>query len=525
MYKIKEQVEKMTLKEKVGQLFMIGFSGKKLTGDIKEMIERYHIGGVIYFKRNLQSPSQAGKLSNGLQKLATTSGKGIPLFISTDQEGGVVTRLQGSTHFPGQMALGSTRNEKLAERTGKIVAREIKSAGINMNLAPVLDVNNNPDNPVIGVRSFGEDPELVSRMAIASVKGMKSEGIISCVKHFPGHGDTEIDSHLGLATINFKRERLERIELYPFRRVIENGIDFILAVHACYPAYEKKQGIPATLSAEILTGLLRKELGYSGLIISDCMEMKAVADNFGTVEGSIMAVEAGCDMVLISHTVEKARQAIENLIFSVEMGRIPEKRIDWSLERILKLKQKRLKNPFVKEPGLFNLEEGRKTAYSIARNAVTLAKDDKHFLPLKKEAKVLVCDFEMNSLILVENNTAQRNLLVDYLREEGMTVEHQTLNNKQSKIPQIDKYDIVVVCTYNAGVNREQLTIIRRLRRETEKILVLAVSSPYDLRLLPDIKAHIAIYDYSPFNFRVAAEVISGKIKAAGKLPVTIEES
>jgi beta-N-acetylhexosaminidase len=253
-----KKIAAMSLEEKVGQLFQIGFSTPAVSDQIKDMIENYHVGGVIYFSRNLENSAQTAELSNKLQQLALNSGAELPLFISADQEGGTVTRLKGATHFPGNMALGAASDQDLTEEVAAATAVELKNLGINVNLAPVLDVNNNPANPVIGVRSFGEDPELVAELGAAYIKGLQSEGVTATAKHFPGHGDTDTDSHLDLPIINHQRSRLDRVELYPFKKAIEVGVDSIMTAHVYFPAIEKEDGIPATLSKSVLTDLLRE---------------------------------------------------------------------------------------------------------------------------------------------------------------------------------------------------------------------------------------------------------------------------
>ncbi|MFW6229939.1 MAG: glycoside hydrolase family 3 protein, partial [Halanaerobium sp.] len=290
-YFMDRRIAAMSLEEKVGQLFQVGFSGSTVNDEIKDLIENYHIGGVIYFSRNIKNPAQTAELSNNLQQLALDSGSGFPLFISADQEGGTVTRLKGATHFPGNMALGAAQSKNLTEKVAQATASELKNLGINVNLAPVLDVNNNPANPVIGVRSFGEDPELVAELGMSYIKGLQSEGITATAKHFPGHGDTDTDSHLDLPIIKHQRSRLDEVELYPFKKAIEAGVDSIMTAHVYFPAIEKEEGIPATLSKSVLTDLLRDELKFEGLIITDCMEMNAIVNTFGTVEGAVRTIE------------------------------------------------------------------------------------------------------------------------------------------------------------------------------------------------------------------------------------------
>jgi beta-N-acetylhexosaminidase len=341
-YLIDYKLKNMTLEEKVGQLFQVGFHSKTTDAEIKDLIENYHIGGVIYFSRNIENLEQTATLSKNLQELALNSSAGIPLFISIDQEGGKVRRIKDLTYFPANIEIGATGDKELSRKIAAATAKELKEVGINVNLAPVLDVNNNPANPVIGVRSFGSDPELVAAMGVAYIEGLQYAGIIATAKHFPGHGDTATDSHFDLPVINHSRERLEQIEIYPFKKAIEAGVDSIMAAHIYFPNIELEAGMPATLSKSVLNDLLREELNFEGVIITDDMEMNAITNFFGTAAAAVKTIEAGSDIVLISHSYDKQKKAIEAVIKAVENGRISEKRIEESLKRIIKLKGKRI---------------------------------------------------------------------------------------------------------------------------------------------------------------------------------------
>src|SRR5690606_667232 len=256
------------------------------------------VGGVILFARNIRDPVQVANLTRSLQQLAQSSGARIPLFIATDQEGGIVARLRSpAAVMPGAMALGAASSPELAYEAGRSTARQLLAVGINMNFAPVVDVNNNPANPVIGVRSFGEDPELVAELGAAFIRGQQEEGVISTAKHFPGHGDTDTDSHIALPRADHPRVRLDQVELVPFRAAIAAGVDAIMTAHVTFPSIDPTPGLPATLSHRVLTGLLREELGHEGLIVTDAMEMQAITANFGIAEAAVRAVEAVGDMV------------------------------------------------------------------------------------------------------------------------------------------------------------------------------------------------------------------------------------
>ena len=525
---IEEIIENMSLEEKVGQLFQIGFSGQEVTSEVKEMITEYNVGGIIYFSRNIESPAQVAQLSNNLQELAVEN-EGIPLMISADQEGGTVTRLNGGTHFPGNMALGATRDNNLAYKAGQATAGELKNVGINMNLAPVLDVNNNPDNPVIGVRSFGEDPQLVAELGTSYIEGMQEKGVIACGKHFPGHGDTDTDSHLDLPVIDHDRERLNSVELLPFREAIAAGVDSIMTAHIYFPTIEPKEGIPATLSRNVLTGLLREELGFEGLIITDCMEMNAIANTFGTVEGSIMTLEAGSDTVLVSHDYEKQKKSIGAVVSAVREGRISEERIDQSVERVLKLKEKRvgLNGYQTADPQKTEKEFSNNVAKEIAQNSVTLIKDKADLIPIDafEDKRIGVIDFNMGRVSLVEDDTEHDNKFVSYLTDMGAEVEYHSIKSKKKMDPaklSNNEIDLAIVCTYNAVTNKTQVELAHSLA-EKLPVIVLALRNPYDYRVLNELDTFITTYDYSPANLQAAATIITGEIEPSGQLPVTID--
>ena len=522
----KKLISKMTLEENIGQIFQVGFIGTKITSEISEMIKDYHIGGIIYFRRNIKSLRQVFELSNKLQAISINQRVGLPLMISTDQEGGIVHRLIGGTHFPGSMVLGATKNTELAERMGQAIAKELKTVGINMDFAPVLDVNCNSLNPVIGVRSFGEDPFWVAKLGVAFIKEVQAEGVIACGKHFPGHGDTVADSHLTLPVLKHDRNHLEKVEFYPFMQAIQAGVDSIMTAHVCFPSIEPKEDIPATLSYNVLTNLLRKELGYTGIIITDCMEMKAIADGFGTSEGAIMSIKAGSDIVLVSHSINKQKQAMEMVVEAVRKGEISEERINQSVLRILRLKKKRicLKTIIGSNYQKIDKKMDEELAYQIAKKGVTLVKDESNLIPIDmfNSKKILVLDFFLKRSSLVEDDIENENLLVDFLREEGVEVKHYTFFEGKDTMPSLEGIDRIIVCSFNAIHNPYQVKIIRKIQTLNIPFIVLS-SNPYDLQAFPEVSTFLTTYDYSPFNLQVASEIIVGKYKAQGILPVTLK--
>ena len=336
----------MTLHEKIGQMLLLGWGGdtdadsRRITPHAAALVEDLAAGGVILMGRNVGTPGQLRAMLGEMQTLAAHRGL-PPLFVAVDQEGGGCARLTPPNFLPSTDAwqIGLTNDPAEARAAARQTGLELRSVGINWNFAPVLDVNNNPANPVIGRRSYGDDPQRVAAMGVAAVQGYQDDaGILACGKHFPGHGDTDVDSHLALPTISHSLERLFEIELVPFRAAVAAGLAAIMTAHIVFP--EMDPTLPATLSPTVLTGLLRGDLGFDGLIITDCLEMNGVAKDWGEAEAAVLAVLAGADILLCCHTWTKQRAIRDGLVAAVEQGRIPLSRIDASLARIAAAKDR-----------------------------------------------------------------------------------------------------------------------------------------------------------------------------------------
>ena len=298
---------------------------------------------LFFLDATLEHQQEILALTTELQRTAKEAGHEQPLLICIDQENGVVRRLgEGATIFPGAMLLGATDQPENAYKVGLATGKELKALGINWNLAPVLDVNNNADNPVIGVRSFGESAEKVSLFGKMAMKGMQDAGVITTLKHFPGHGDTNVDSHLDLPIIAHDMERLEEIELKPFVESIQEGADTIMSAHVYFPAIEDQQGVPATLSKKVITGLLRNKLQFNGVVTTDCMEMNAIANTIGTARGGVEAIKAGVDLIMVSHLHHLQKDTIDAIACAVESGEIDESTLNDAFERVTRLKEKYL---------------------------------------------------------------------------------------------------------------------------------------------------------------------------------------
>lgn len=535
---IQRFIAHMTLEEKVGQMFMIDVYGRTPTDpayedenlqsgrgvrNFAEAIERYHVGGFIYFNWNGNigvplDPQQVQDLSNGLQLLARQQRVPIPLLIATDQEGGIVARVrQPATEFPGNMALGAARSVELAEEAARITARELRALGINMNLAPVLDVNVNPANPVIGVRSFGEDPDLVARLGAAQVGGYQGAGVIATVKHFPGHGDTDVDSHYGLPIIHHDRATLDRVDLHPFKAAVAAGADAVMTAHIVVPALDGS-GLPATLSRPILSGLLREELGFDGVIITDALGMQG-AQVLPPERIPVEAIKAGADILLMPPDVALAYEAV---LDAVRNGEISERRIDESVTRILELKMRR---------GLFewNLPDtgdlaglgapaSRSLAQGIADGSITLLRNEGAVLPLRPGSRVLV----------VGPRTAGSAALAEELQSRGLAVTavgtglHPTAAEQEEAARRAMDVDVVVATTYNAPSYAGQRQLVDQLVATGKPVVVAATRNPYDAAVLPPTPGYLATYGYQPVSLAALARVLVGEVNPSGRLPVTI---
>jgi len=322
----------MTLREAIGQLFILGFEGRAPSFAVEAFIREHNPGGVILFARNLGSPEEIATLTNALQAAAPT-----PLFVAIDQEGGEVARLQPPfTQWPSAATVGDVGSSELAYALGKAMAQELLAVGINMNLAPVLDVLTNPANPIMAGRCFANDPEGVTRLGMAFFRGLKAMGVLAVGKHFPGHGDTTVDSHLGLPVVPHDQARLWAVELAPFVAAIDGGIPALMTAHLLVPALDPER--PATLSRPILTELLRERLGFSGLLVSDDLLMRGIADTTPPGEAAIRFLEAGGDCVLICRDEAAQRQAILAVVEAVETGRLSEARVRLSCDRMAAVK-------------------------------------------------------------------------------------------------------------------------------------------------------------------------------------------
>ena len=524
--RVEQLVASMTLEEKVGQLFLVFFTGPQMSDELRQMLNAYHVGGIVLFSSagNIEHPAQVAGLINDAQREATTHGAGVPLFVAVDQEGGPVARLRdGFTQFPSQMALGATGSEDLARQMARVTIAELKTLGINMNLAPVLDVNDHPENPVIGVRSLGSSSAEVARLGAAIIREYAASGVIATAKHFPGHGHTTVDSHIGLPVVNRSTDEWQTTDLSPFQAAIDAGVDAIMTAHVVVPGLDDS-ALPATLSPAILQGWLRERLGFDGLIVTDSMTMGAIVQTYGA-DAATLAFQAGADVLAFGadwgHTPAEQRAAYDHLLALARSGDISTARLDASVRRILTVKARYGLldwQPVATEPlqGGVSTPEHQAVAEDIARRSITLLRDDQGLLPISREG----------SLLLIWPTAA--NDPVESVRRYHPAAQrvwcspNPTVEEIAQLMGQADPFDTVIVGTFNAPAHPGQAQLVEALADHT--LVVVALDKPYDLPHLPPETTCLATYGHVPITLDALAQVLFGEIPAQGQLPVEMPE-
>lgn len=507
----------LSLEQKIGQLMLVGFDGTTLTPELRDDLTQLHIGGVIFYDRNIQSPHQVAQLTADLQN-AMRQNNDLPLFITVDQEGGVVARLKeekGFTEFPGQMAVAATDEIANARRIAQAIASEMLALGFNVDLTPDLDVNNNPQNPVIGTRSFGSDPHRVAEYGVAYIEAMQHAGLIAIGKHFPGHGDTGIDSHVALPTVPHNRARLDAIEFAPFQAAMRANVAGIMSAHITFPAIDATPGLAATLSPKVLTGLLRNEMRYDGLIMTDELTMGALATSgYPAPQAASAALRAGADILLLQTGYAMHRQVHAMLMEHVQRGIIPPAHLDQAVERILFVKQKfgilTAHTPRNTNLASVGSAEMKTVSRDVALKTITLLRDDAKLVPLKADAKLLV----------VETGNFG---LGKQLGATTMQVKTQPTRDEIASAVQIAKEGrIAIVATSDVAKNKFQADLIAALNQANVPTIVIATRSPYDLLYLNDVKTYLTSYGNNPPMIEALAAILAGKAKPRGKLPVEL---
>ena len=512
----------MTIDQKMGQLFMIqAYSNLDTVHEnkIKEMIQKYHVGNLIFMQG---TPSKQVQLTNTYQSLSK-----IPLMIGFDGEWGLDMRLQNTYRFPWNMTLGAIQDNTLIRKFGEHLGRHAKRVGIHVNFAPVVDINTNPLNPIIGNRSFGEDKQNVTQKAIAFSQGMQSEGVLANAKHFPGHGDTATDSHLKLPVLTFDRQRLDSVELYPYKRVFDAGMASVMTAHLSIPVLESNPKLPTSLSSRVVTDLLKEELGFLGLIFTDGLNMKGAADYSSSAEIDLAAVLAGNDVLLIPQDVPATISLMKN---SIQTGVLSPERIDESVRKILLAKYKvglHLYKPIdtlnlVKD---LNTIEDEVLHRELVKNSITIIKNKKNILPiedLKKHKNIAY-------VALGDDNGDQ---FLDALAKYSK-IHKVDSNNLNEVIDTLEDFDLVVVGFHKSNAHpwkpyefsNQELVWLHEIARKNKTILAV-FASPYSLlniKSFTNLEAVLVAYQNSEIAQEITAQTIFGAIEATGKLPVSIK--
>jgi beta-N-acetylhexosaminidase len=541
------RLKKMTLAEKVGQLVMTYAYGasasdadpamvaanRRLAGvsTAAELVAREHLGGIILINlvapgqtaggtHNMEDPVQIARLCNGLQKAAIARLDKVPLLIGTDQEQGLVTRIgPPATQFPGNMALGADGSAPDAFMAAQITGQELRAMGINVDFAPVADVNVNPLNPVIGVRSFGGDPARVARLTAAAVRGYQAAGIAATAKHFPGHGATSVDSHYALPVVHQSRRQIERVDLPPFESAIGQGVAVVMVGHLDVPALDRS-GTPASLSSAITTGWLRRKLGFKGVIITDSLQMGGVRVGGSAAQVPVRAIQAGADIVLMP---PNAALACRSLARAVRSGAISEKRLDQSVTRVLELKTRLglFEHPLVSVknvPRVVGTRAHRAIARAITQRTITAVEVEPAVLPLRAGEPVFVAGVDQRVTTT----------LVSALRARGLQASGRAMGAEpsDSSISAVVGLSaaarVTVVTTLDAVDHSGQQALVERLLAAGRRVVVVAVGGPYDIASLPGVKTYLATYCEGRGSLTALGAALAGDEPVGGTLPVEI---
>lgn len=602
--KVDSLLSNMSLRQKITQMMMVDFRQwktaddeaksdfTKMNSEVQKIVEDYDFGSVIFFANNIKETEQSFDLTMDLQKAATKD-NGIPLLITTDQEGGIVYRLGSGTALPGNMALGATGDVNNAKIAGEIIGSELSSLGINTTLAPVVDVNNNANNPVIGLRSYGEDAEMVGKMASAEIEGLAEYNVIGCAKHFPGHGDTATDSHYGLPMVDKSKEELLNNELKPYQVAINQGIEMIMSAHILYPQLDdttvyseqtkKQEKLPSTLSHKILTNLLKEEMGFKGVVVTDAMNMAGIAATYDEVQAVKLAINAGVDLICMPTNItcledmSKLDAIIDGVEKAVNDGEIQESRLDDAVTRILTLKENKgildwKESNYSLEKALATVgsDENKAKEREIAAKAVTVVKNENNTLPLNvtKKSKVLLVAAENNQRSLMKygaERAKNAGLIPDgaevkvtrymdrTLASDATVINADGSTYTSSMTDLLDWCDTLVVVSDNSGLNVAKAhytnnytgtpyNLVDYVEKAdaSKTTVVISANKPYDVQMYPNADAIMAVYgskgdpteqliggatgstSASGPNITAGVEVAFGVFGASGKLPVSI---
>lgn len=508
-----EILSKLTTEQKIGQLFCVSFSGTELSDEVKDFFEEYSVGNVILFSKNLENAEQTAALCRDIQS-EITKNTGTAAFIGTDQEGGRVTRVtDGAVYYPGAMAAAACGSPEIIQRLGENMGSELRALGINIDFAPVADVNSNPDNPVIGTRSFGDRAENAAEYASTFVNGMNISGEVSTAKHYPGHGDTDTDSHYGLPMVDKSLDALMENELVPFKKLIENNVPAIMAAHILYPQIDPN--VPASMSHIMLTDVLRNELGFEGMIVTDSMRMGAVTDYFGGAAASVAAIKAGADMIITGTGGEdedlsfapqaECIEAVREAVYSSEIsGEV----LDDAVLRIIRCKLEYDADGCGFSPlDSAVLAEHQGFSEEISRKSITVVKDENNLIPVNESERVLMIAPEGG---IEDAFKSKINADIEIINDDDINMEKYR--------EMAEQYDKVIVCASKSA----HVEIINAAAAVNPNTIAVSLGSPYLLRNLGGCTALLCAYEYTQSSAEAVVAVLAGETDATGILPVNL---
>lgn len=505
------QLKDMSLKHKLGQLMATGFPAETMSEEFTELVRRFKVGNAVLFKYNQMEQGRLETLCQELTEFIRAETGYAPL-IASDEEGGVVSRLPAEmAQMPSALAQASLRDAERIENAAQLTGRQLRAVGINFNLAPVLDVNNNADNPVIGVRSYGVSAQDAATYALAALKGYEAAGVMTSGKHFPGHGDTDTDSHLALPTIHKSLAELERLELEPFRAAIAEGIPAVTIAHILFPALEPG-GVPATMSRNIITGLLREKMGFDGLVISDCMEMQAIRKTVGIPKAVVEAVKAGMDLIFVSHTPAEVAGAMQALEKAVLCGEIPMRRIDDAVGRVLRFKRRYCLPQLPLPPE--ELQAARDFAGRFYRDAILASASDGG-APFALGERPLFVSPPQTRATLAANAQDKGYSFADAMRRRfGGTAIVTEIDPAPEEIASAlaaaPGHTSVVMGTLNGNAHPAQMRLLEALQKSGLPTACVMLRNPFERPLFPEGLFSAALYEYAPKTVEIATELFVG---------------
>ena len=528
MKKYEKIFKKMSLEEKIGQMFMIGFFGETLPDDVKEFIQQANIGFVDIFARNITSIKQATKLMNDIHALAQ-----IPPMIFTDQEGGIVCQFAELTStFANHMGLAATGNEAFTKIAAEILAEDMNLIGIDGFIAPTVDVNYEPDNPIIGLRAFSDDVDTVTAHGKAFIEGVEQTGLAAMPKHFPGHGGSRLDSHLLLPSLECSEEYFSEMNMTPFKEMASLS-DFMMTAHIAVPQIDST-GLPATFSKKFLKNILRHTFKFDGVLITDCLEMDVIKNNYSPEEIVQYSVDADVDVMLLSHSLDLQKELYEILLRKVKEGEIPEQRINQSVKRILVAKEKynlltehKQRDVHVAEK---EVRKKRNIEDFVCNHTIVLLRDHLRKIPVRTHhVKLGIIEWDKTRSTIQLHEPSHKSYLENQAKRYFENVDVLILPLKKPEFSIITEFlnshDEILVGPFSRTpeVEKLQADVIRKIIRIRKDAIIVATGNPYDIRYFPEAKIYLATFGFRECQIKAFFEVLVGNFRPYGKLPVEIK--